>query len=246
MSSVGPYVNKVEAELEKICSVKKAVAVVNGTAALHTALHVLGVENGNEVITQSLTFVATANAIKYCGASPIFIDVDIDTMGMSPYSLSKFLESNAIIKNGQCFNKSSGAKISACIPMHTYGFPVRIEEICEICCNWNIPVVEDAAEGLGSKYKNKALGTFGDIGTLSFNGNKIITTGGGGMVVTDNDELADNIKHLSTTAKRQHAYEYYHDRVGFNYRMPNINAAIGCAQIKKIKFLIKKKRDIFS
>ena len=244
MSSVGPYVNKVEAELEKICSVKKAVAVVNGTAALHTALHVLGVENGNEVITQSLTFVATANAIKYCGASPIFIDVDIDTMGMSPYSLSKFLESNAIIKNGQCFNKSSGAKISACIPMHTYGFPVRIEEICEICCNWNIPVVEDAAEGLGSKYKNKALGTFGDIGTLSFNGNKIITAGGGGAILTDNLEYAKKAKHITSTSKISNTFEFHHDQLGFNYRMPNLNASLLLAQLEQIDTFLSNKRDL--
>ena len=244
VSSIGAYVNKVEAELEKICSVKKAVAVVNGTAALHTALHVIGVEYGNEVLTQSLTFVATANAIKYCGASPIFIDVDIDTMGMSPSSLSNFIESEAIIKNNQCFNKVTGAKISACIPMHTYGFPVRIEEICEICRKWKIPVIEDAAEGLGSQYKTKSLGTFGDIGILSFNGNKIITAGGGGAILTNNLEYAKKAKHVTSTAKLPNTHEFKHDQLGFNYRMPNLNAALLLAQLEQIDSFLSNKREL--
>ncbi|MDA9161823.1 LegC family aminotransferase [Crocinitomicaceae bacterium] len=244
VSSVGPYVNKVEAELEKICSVKKAVAVVNGSAALHTALHVLGVENGNEVITQSLTFVATANAIKYCGASPVFIDVDLDTMGMSPTALLKFLNQNAETQNNYCINKYSGNKISACVPMHTFGFPVRIDEICSICKEWKIPVIEDAAEAIGSYYKGKHLGTFGDIGVFSFNGNKIITAGGGGAAVTNDSELAESIKHLTTTAKTLHPYKYHHDQLGYNYRMPNINAALLLAQLENLNELLEKKRNL--
>lgn len=230
--------------MEKICSVKKAVAVVNGTAALHTALHVLGVENGNEVITQSLTFVATANAIKYCGASPVFIDVDLDTMGMSPTALLKFLNQNAETQNNYCINKYSGNKISACVPMHTFGFPVRIDEICSICKEWKIPVIEDAAEAIGSYYKGKHLGTFGDIGVFSFNGNKIITAGGGGAAVTNDSELAESIKHLTTTAKTLHPYKYHHDQLGYNYRMPNINAALLLAQLENLNELLEKKRNL--
>ena len=207
-------------------------------------MHVLGVKSTDEVLTQSLTFVATANAIKYCHAQAVFIDVDIETMGMSPSALNSFLELNAEIRNNQCFNKKTGNKIAACIPMHTYGFPANIEEICKICLIWGIPVIEDAAEALGSKYKGKALGTFGDIGVISFNGNKIITAGGGGAILTNNSKYAEEIKHITTTAKVPHSFEFHHDQLGFNYRMPNLNAALLCAQLEQIDLFLSNKRRL--
>ena len=203
-----------------------------------------GVKNGDEVITQSLTFVATCNAISYTNASPIFIDVDKDTMGMSPSALESFLNENAEIKGGKAHNKKTGKKIAACVPMHTFGMPLRIQDISKICNKWNIALIEDAAESLGSFCDDIHTGNFGELSTLSFNGNKIITTGGGGMIITNNEKLALQAKHLSTTAKVDHPYEYKHDKVGYNYRLPNINAALGCAQMMKIKNFLKVKQEL--
>jgi aminotransferase in exopolysaccharide biosynthesis len=244
VSSVGKYVDQFECDITKYTKSPSAVAVMNGTAALHIALQASGVQQDDLVITQALTFVATCNAIKYCGADPVFIDVDLDTLGLSPFALEKWLQNNAFIDDkGVCKEKNSKKKISACIPMHTFGHPVKITELLVVCSDWKIPIIEDAAESLGSYYKKKHTGTFGLIGTLSFNGNKIITTGGGGMVLT-NKSLGKEIKHLTTTAKKPHAYEFHHDSVGYNYRMPNINAALGCAQLEMINSFIEKKREL--
>ena len=251
VSSVGRFVDQFEIEFAKYTGAKKAVACVNGTSALHLALKLIGVEAGHEVITQALTFIATANAITYCCAKPIFIDVDLDTMGLSPDKLEHWLKRNITFKKNdrtdsdvKPINKSTGKIISACIPMHTFGHPCRIDEIVEICTHFHIPVVEDAAESLGSFYKNKHTGTYGNIGVLSFNGNKIITTGGGGMLLFQNEELAIYAKHLTTQAKVPHSWEFSHDETGFNYRMPNINAAIGLAQMEQIVNFLTSKRNI--
>ena len=244
VSSVGEYVSKFENMISEYVGSKFAIATVNGTSALHIALKLSGVKENTEVITQPLTFVATCNAIRYCGADPIFVDIDIDTLGMSPSSLEEFLETQTIIDGGVCLNKNSRKVIKACVPMHTFGHPCRIDKIAEICKKYNIALIEDAAESLGSRYKGKHTGTFGLLGILSFNGNKIITTGGGGMILTNIEELAMRAKHLTTTAKTPHPYEYIHDEVGYNYRMPNINAAIGYAQILKIDEFVKRKRKL--
>ena len=201
-----------------------------------------GVEREDEVITQPLTFIATCNAISYCGAKPVFVDVDIDTMGLSPKSLKEFLEKNCEVKEGKCINKSSKRVVKACVPMHTFGHPCRIDEIKEICDAWSIALVEDAAESLGSFYKGKYTGTFGKLGAFSFNGNKIITSGGGGVIVTDDETLAKRAKHLTTTAKIPHPYEYVHDEIGYNYRMPNINAALLVAQMEQLENFLANKR----
>jgi perosamine synthetase len=242
VSSVGEYVNRFEIELAKYTGAKRAVVVVNGTEALHLACIVCGVGADDEVITQPLTFIATVNAITYSGAIPVFVDVDKETMGMSPDSLKNFLSENAEIRNGKCFNKTTGRQIKACIPMHTFGHPVRIEEIVEICRQYHITLIEDAAESIGSKYNNISTGRFGKIGTLSFNGNKIITTGGGGAILTDDDKIADLAKHLSTQAKIPHPWEYAHDYIGYNHRMPNLNAALGLAQLENLDRFISQKR----
>ncbi len=244
VSSVGEYVNRFEEMLAEITGAKYAVAIVNGTCALHLALQIAGVERGDEVITQPLTFVATANAIAHAGGIPHFVDVDSDTLGMSPLKLAERLENVAEIKDGKCFNKETGGKISACLPMHTFGFPLRIDEIVQICDEWKIPVVEDAAESLGSFYREKHTGTFGLLGTFSFNGNKIVTCGGGGAIVTDDQELAKRAKHLSTTAKKAHAWEYVHDEIGYNYRLTNLSAALGCAQLEQLGEFIENKRKL--
>jgi len=248
VSSVGPYVEKFEQAIANYTGAKAAVAVVNGTNALYLALLSIGVENNTEVLTQPLTFIATTNAISYIGAYPVFIDVDEDTLGLSPDSLEQWLAENAIVQSNEqgklfSFNKITGRRISACVPMHTFGHPAKIDKIVEICKKYYIPVVEDAAESLGSFYKGKHTGTFGKIGVLSFNGNKIITTGGGGMIITDDIELAKQIKHLTTQAKVNHPWEFYHDKIGYNYRMPNINAALGLAQFENIDFFLKNKRE---
>lgn len=248
VSSVGKFVDKFEEKMAEYTGAKKAVACVNGTSALHLALKIAGVEPGDEVITQPLTFIATANAISYCSADPVFLDVDLDTMGLSPKALKAWLNNSTIqqfnkkTKKHETINKSTGNHISACVPMHTFGFPCRIDEIVEICNTYNIPVIEDAAESLGSFYKNQHTGTFGKIGVLSFNGNKIITTGGGGMLLFDDEELAKRAKHLSTQAKVPHPWEFEHDEIGYNYRMPNINAALGLAQLEKINETLENKR----
>jgi perosamine synthetase len=244
VSSVGKFVDKFEGKVAEYCNSKYAIATVNGTAALHIALKCVGVAENHEVITQPLTFVATSNAISYLNAEPIFLDVDIETMGLSPIAVQKFLNQNGIIKSDGTYNKLSGKKISACVPMHTFGFPVRIDDLVKVCNEWNIPVIEDSAESLGSTYKEKSTGTFGCAGVFSFNGNKIITSGGGGIIVTDDEKIAKMARHLTTTAKRSHNYEYYHDMVGYNYRMPNLNAALALAQFENLENFIKKKRDL--
>lgn len=244
VSSVGAYVDRFEKNFAAYVGSEYAVAVVNGTAALHVALRLVGVERGDEVITQPLTFVATANAVAYCGAEPVFIDVDIDTLGMSAKALKSFLENNCKPENGLCVNKKSGRAVKACLPMHTFGHPCRIGEIKELCDEWNLTLVEDAAESLGSRYKDRHTGTFGALGIFSFNGNKIVTSGGGGVIVTDDASLAKRAKHLTTTAKVPHRWEYVHDEVGFNYRMPNINAALMCAQLEQLDGFLVSKREL--
>jgi aminotransferase in exopolysaccharide biosynthesis len=246
VSSVGKYVDKFEEMVAEYTGAKKTIVCVNGTNALHLALKMVGVERDTEVITQPLTFIATANAISYCGAKPVFIDVDLDTMGLSPEKLRVWLKENVKLdpQTNQPINQSTNQPISACVPMHTFGHPCRIDEIIEICNQYNIPVVEDAAESLGSFYKGQHTGTFGKIGVLSFNGNKTITTGGGGMIITDDEELAKQVKHIITQAKVPHKWEYIHDMVGYNYRMPNINAALGVAQLENLTKFIKNKREL--
>jgi aminotransferase in exopolysaccharide biosynthesis len=241
VSSVGAKVTEFEEKIARFTGARYAVATVNGTAALHVALELAGVESEDEVLTQALTFVATCNAISYVGACPIFVDVDLDTMGMSPDALRKFLDSYAEKKNGHAINKISGKRIKACVPMHTFGSPCRIEEISYICSDWGIALIEDAAESLGSYVGQSHTGTFGNMGTLSFNGNKLITTGAGGMIITDDAELAVRAKHITTTAKVPHPFEFVHDEIAYNYRMPNLNAALGCAQMERLEeFLIVK------
>ena len=244
VSSVGKYVDRFEKEFAEFVGSKYAVATVNGTSALHISLLLAGVESGDEVITQPLTFIATCNAISYCGAKPVFVDVDRDTMGLSPKSLQSFLETNCEIVDGKCINKTTKVTIKACVPMHTFGHPCRIDEIKSICDKWHITLVEDAAESLGSYYQNKHTGTFGKLGAFSFNGNKIITSGGGGAIVTDDEELAKRAKHLTTTAKVPHPYEYVHDEVGYNYRMPNLNAALLVAQLEQLNRFLHNKREL--
>lgn len=246
VSSVGRFVKQIELEIAKYTGAKKAIAVVNGTAALHIALKLVGVEPNTEVITQPLTFIATANAIAYCGAKPIFLDVDRDTMGLSPKALLKFLKENTIwdSKSNKRINKSTNKYISACVPMHTFGHPCKIDEIVEICHEFGVPVVEDSAESIGSFYKEKHTGTFGKVGVISFNGNKTITSGGGGMIITDDEGLAAKAKYLTTTAKIPHKWEYKHDMIGYNYRMPNINAALALSQLEQLDEYVKIKREI--
>ena len=234
VSSVGEQVTEFEKKIAEFTGSKYAIATVNGTAALHVAIELAGVKQGDEVLTQALTFIATCNAISYAGAKPLFVDVDVDTMGLSPVALKRFLEENTEKRTNGTYNKTSGKKISACIPMHTFGFPCRIAEIAEICSDWDITLVEDAAESLGSYVGGRHTGTFASMATLSFNGNKIITTGGGGMIITDDSELAKRAKYITTTAKVPHPYEFVHDEIGYNYRMPNLNASLGCAQMERL------------
>ena len=245
VSSVGKYVTKFEEMVAKFSGAKYAVATSNGTSALHIGLKLVGVDESCEVITQPLTFIATANAISYCNAQPIFIDVDRDTLGLSPLKLKEFLEEFATLDaDGNCINNSTNKIIKACVPMHTFGHPCKIDEIVEICESYNIAVVEDAAESLGSYYKGKHTGSFGKVGIFSFNGNKIITTGGGGMLVTDDEEFAKKAKHITTTAKVPNKYEYIHDEVGYNYRLTNLAAALGVAQMENLQLFIEKQRDL--
>jgi aminotransferase in exopolysaccharide biosynthesis len=244
VSSVGARVTEFEERIAGFTGCKRAIATMNGTAALHMALLVAGVRAGDEVLSQALTFVATCNAISYIGACPVFVDVDRDSMGMSPAALRRWLENNTRRENGETINRETGARIAACVPMHTFGLPCRIKEIAEICEEFGIALVEDAAESLGSHVGARHTGSFGRLATLSFNGNKIITTGGGGMIVTDDDALADRARHLTTTAKVPHAYEFVHDEVGYNYRLPNLNAALGCAQMETLPEMLRIKADI--
>ncbi len=244
VSSVGAYVDRFEEMMQEITQTKKAIAVVNGTSGIQVALRLVGVNIGDEVLTQALTFVATVNAIAYNGAKPVFIDVDLDTMGLSPNAVQNFLEEYGGLREDGCYNKKTGNKIAACLPMHTFGFPVYIDELIKICNDWKIPVVEDAAESLGSEYKGQPTGSFGEVGVFSFNGNKIVTSGGGGAIVTNNNALGVKAKYLTTTAKQPHAFEYVHDELGYNYRMPNLNAALACAQLEKLHWFLDKKREL--
>jgi len=251
VSSVGEYVGRFEQQCAEYTGAKYAVATVNGTAALHIALQLVGVDEGDEVITQALTFIATANAIKYTGAEPVFIDVDRDTLGLSPAALRKWLENNTEIRESalhgntaQTFNIKTGRRISACVPMHSFGHPARLDELKDTLDEYNIPMVEDAAESIGSFYKGKHTGSVGKIGILSFNGNKIITTGGGGMILTGDKDIAYAAKHWTTQAKVPHAWEYKHAHIAYNYRLINIAAALGCAQMENLDYILKSKRKI--
>ena len=244
VSSVGKFVDHFEQQITKFTGAKYAVATSSGTSALHVSLKLAGVDNESEVLTQSLTFVATCNAINYCNAKPIFIDVDRDTMGFSPTAMRFFLEKNATIKNKRCINNKTNKVIKACLPMHSYGFPCKIDEIKEICDEYHIFLIEDAAESIGSFYKDTHTGTFGQLGTISFNGNKIITAGGGGCIITNDQDLAKKAKHLTTTAKVPHKWDFNHDVIGYNYRMPNLNAALLVAQLEKLNDFIINKRSL--
>lgn len=244
VSSVGKFVDRFEEDMARFTGAKKAVVCVNGTNALHLALKLAGVKQNDEVITQPLTFIATANAISYCGAHPVFVDIDKDTLGLSPNALELFLSQHTEQKTDGCYNKTTNRKIAAIVPMHTFGHPCRIDEIAEICQQYKIELVEDAAESLGSYFKGQHTGTFGKIGVLSFNGNKIITTGGGGMLLFNDEELAAKAKHLTTQAKVPHSWEFVHDEIGYNYRMPNINAALGVAQLEQIDSYLAAKRKL--
>lgn len=242
VSSVGAYVDRFERDTAAFCGSPQAVAVMNGTAALHIALVLAGVQRDDLVVSQSLTFVATCNAIAYCGAQPLFIDVDRRTMGLSPTALEAWLQEHALIDEaGECRTREGHRRIRACVPMHTFGHPVDLDALVDVCVRWHLVLIEDAAESLGSYYKGRHTGTFGRIGVLSFNGNKIMTTGGGGMVLTD-EELGKRAKHLTTTAKVPHPYEFFHDQVGYNYRLPNLNAALGCAQLEQLPAFLESKR----
>ena len=244
VSSVGKFVDRFENDMAAYAGCKKAVVCVSGTNALHMSMMLVGVERDDEVLTQALTFIATCNAISYIGAHPVFIDVDKSTMGLSPDALKEWLVKNAEIKNGQCYNKNSGRRVKACVPMHTFGHPVCVVEIANLCEEYHIELVEDAAESIGSLYKGKHTGTFGKVGAISFNGNKTITTGGGGMMLFNDEELAAHAKHLTTQAKVPHRWEFRHDHIGYNYRMPNINAALGCAQLENLDKFIASKRQL--
>lgn len=263
VSSVGKFVDRFEEDTAKYTGCKRAIVCVSGTNALHMALLLVGVKRDDEVLTQALTFIATENALSYIGAYPVFLDVDRSTMGLSPDALKEWLQKNAEVRKNTrineldkshdfafsedeyaCYNKNTGRRIKACVPMHTFGHPVRIEEIAALCKEWHIELVEDAAESIGSKYKGKHTATFGKIGAISFNGNKTITTGGGGMMLFNDEELGAFAKHITTQAKIPHRWEFRHDHIGFNYRMPNINAALGCAQLENLDKYIASKRQV--
>lgn len=244
VSSVGQYVSEFENRLAEYTGVKRAVAVVNGTAALHIALKLAGVQANDEVLIPALTFIATANAVSYLQATPHFIDVSEQTLGVDPIKLEEHLREIGELVNGQLINIKTGRVIRAVVPMHTFGHPVDIDALIDVCERYKVVMVEDAAESLGSYYKGKHTGGFGLVGALSFNGNKIMTTGGGGAILTNNEQLADYTKHITTTAKRPHPWEFSHDEIGYNYRMPNINAALGCAQIEKVDGFLAGKRQL--
>lgn len=242
VSSVGEYISEFETKLAKFTGAKHVIAVVNGTAALHLALHACGVKPGDEVLVPTLSFVATANAVSHCGAVPHFVDSDFETLGLDPEALKKYLSANTSVRDGQLHNSKTGRRIGAVVPMHTFGHPMKIAKLIEVADEFKLPVVEDAAESIGSFIGKTHTGTLGKCGILSFNGNKTITTGGGGAIMTNDSDLAQRIRHLATTAKMPHDFEYIHDSVGFNYRMPNLNAALGCAQINRLgDFLVAKR-----
>jgi len=244
VSSVGKFVGLFEEQIRSYTGAKYAIAVVNGTAALHMALILGGIRKGDLVITQSLSFIATCNAISYLSADPLFIDVDKKTLGLSPHALENYLCENTYQHNDECFDKQSSRRIKACVPMHTFGHPVEIDAIAEICKRFNITLIEDAAESIGTLYKGLHTGTFGLIGAFSFNGNKTITCGGGGVIVTNDEKLGKLGKHLTTQAKVPHRWDFVHDHIGYNYRMPNINAALACAQLEQIETFISGKREL--
>ena len=262
VSSVGKFVDRFENDMTAYTGAKRAVVCVSGTNALHMSLLLVGVKQDDEVLTQALTFIATCNALSYIGAHPVFLDVDRSTMGLSPDAMKEWLQKNAEVRKNTrineldkshdfayqedeyaCFNKNTGRRIKACVPMHTFGHPVRIEEIAALCKEWHIELVEDAAESIGSTYKGKHTGTFGKVGAISFNGNKTITTGGGGMMLFNDEEFGAYAKHITTQAKIPHRWEFRHDHIGYNYRMPNINAALGCAQLEHLDEFIEDKRE---
>jgi perosamine synthetase len=244
VSSVGQYVDRFEHDLAEYTGARYAVAVVNGTAALHVCLLLCGVRPDDEVLVPSLTFIATANAISYCQAIPHFVDSEESTLGVNAIKLANYLCEIATLHGGECFNRLTGRRISALVPMHTFGHPVELEAIQEICAQYSITLIEDAAESLGSFYKGQHTGTFGKMSALSFNGNKIITTGGGGAIMTNDETLAKRAKHITTTAKVPHPWHFIHDQIGFNYRMPNINAALGCAQLEQLPAFLENKRKL--
>jgi len=244
VSSVGKYVDCFEEMICEITGAKYAIATVNGTCALHIALKLAEVQTNDEVITQPLSFVATANSIAHCGAKPIFLDVERETLGLDPTALKSFLQAHARIREDICYNTATGNRIVACVPMHTFSHPCRIDAIADICTRYNIALIEDAAESLGSTYKDRHTGTFGLFGIYSFNGNKTVTCGGGGAIVTNDEALAKKAKHITTTAKTPHQYEYVHDMIGYNYRMPNLNAALACAQLEQLNSFIENKREL--
>ena len=244
VSSVGKYVDRFEKMICEITGAGFAVATVNGTCALHVALKLAGVQPGDEVITQPLSFVATANSIAHCGANPIFLDVERETLGLDPTALKSFLQVHARIRENTCYNKTTGNRIAACVPMHTFGHPCQIDSIAQICDRYHLALIEDSAESLGSLYKGKHTGTFGLFGIYSFNGNKTVTCGGGGAIVTNNEDLAKKAKHITTTAKMPHPFEYVHDVTGYNYRLPNLNAALACAQLEQLDSFIENKREL--
>ncbi|MBP1614918.1 MAG: putative aminotransferase [Bacteroidetes bacterium] len=244
VSSVGKFVDRFENEMAAYTGAKKAVVCVNGTNAIQMALMMVGVERGDEVLTQPLTFIATCNALSYCGAYPVFIDVDRDTLGLSPVKLEEWILEHAELRDETLYNKRTGRRIKACVPMHTFGHPVHLNKLVEVCRRYHLKLVEDAAESIGSFYHGQHTGTFGEVGVLSFNGNKTITTGGGGMLLFQDEELARLCKHISTQAKVPHPWEFVHDHIGYNYRMPNINAALGCAQLETLPAFLEKKREL--
>lgn len=244
VSSVGAFVDRLEADLAAYTGVKRAVAVVNGTAALHVCLMLAGVESGDEVLIPALTFIATANAVTYCGAVPHFVDSEERTLGLDPVRLADYLSETAELRDGGCYNRTTGRRIKAVVPMHTFGHPVDLDPLVEVCSRFRIELIEDAAESLGSFYKGRHTGNWGRLSALSFNGNKIITTGGGGAILTNDEELAARAKHLTTTAKVPHRWEFNHDVTGYNYRMPNINAALGCAQLEQLPVFLENKRRL--
>ena len=244
VSSAGTYVERFERAVCDYTGAPFAIAVVNGTAALHVALRVAGVTPGDEVLIPTLTFIATANAVSYTGATPHFVDSHEKTLGIDPDALAKYLADIADVKAGQCVNRRTGARIGALVPMHTFGHPVRIDELAAICREYGITLVEDAAESLGTTFNGQHPGTFGELGCLSFNGNKIVTTGGGGAILTADPELARRARHLATTARVRHDWSFIHDEVGYNYRLPNINAALGCAQLESLPSFVERKRRV--
>ena len=243
VSSVGKFVDRFEELVACYTGSKRAVVCVSGTNALHMGMLLVGVERDDEVLTQALTFIATCNAISYIGAHPVFLDVDRDTLGLSPLAVKRWLSGHAEVRNGQCYNKKTGRRIKACVPMHTFGHPMKIDELSAVCNEYHIELVEDAAESIGSFYKGRHTGTFGRVGVISFNGNKTITTGGGGMLLFQDEELGRLAKHLTTQAKVPHRWAFVHDHIGYNYRMPNINAALGCAQMENLDRYVSNKRE---